>query len=331
MWGPAGGATFRRALSAPIRSLLAVVLFAAPLAACAKTPAGGEAAKVVAVKGAVKISTGTGARPARAGDALGPEDTVAVPPGGLAVLQLSSNGHLVRIDEDLSMVVRELALFGAPRAAVSPMAQLDALLSPAEKKGLNERMAGFYATVSAADTQPALRAKEKSTEGAAPRREPAPAPAPEVAAAAPAAAPPPQPQPASPPPPAPRPTAAPSAKKLPPINAQTAQEFGPADEADKKRPAEARQLASAEARGGPPTWPPPAALPELQRCLADHVAALGAGPRLGPSITVKYRGGAGALRLTLEGALPVPACATEWFTKVPPPPSATWKVLEVEL
>jgi hypothetical protein len=79
-------------------------------------------------------------------------------------------------------------------------------------------------------------------------------------------------------------------------------------------------------------WPPPRRLALLRRCLAPEVKRLGVGAKVGPTLQVRYRGTGPALRLALEGALPVPKCAAEWFRQVPPPDvGAGWKLLELPL
>lgn len=328
MWGAHPGATVRAALTRSLSVAVAALLCSLPLGACAKAPAEGEVAKVVAVKGAVKIErSGAADRVAEAGVALLPSDTVKVPRGGLAVLQLAANGYLVRIDEELALVVGELALFGAPRTKVSAEAQLDALLSPEEKKGLNERMAGFYAATSAAEAQPSRHVKEKAVAST----ESDTAPPPPVAAARPPEeeAPGPKTQPARPgpapgsPPPAP----AAVAPAEPPAEKKVLRTFG--QNTGQVSPVGAGGSAK-EARAEP-SWASAAQQAELKTCLWGHVNTLGARARMGATISVRYRKGPDGLKLALEGALPVPACAVQWFASVPPPQTQGWTTIEVGL
>lgn len=315
----------------PFFALVLVAAVFLPLAGCERSSAGAPPdAYLVAVKGAVQLVQSTGKRAAKPGDRLAAPDRLEVPRGGLAVLELVASGHLVRIDEDLTMAVKDLALFGAPRAQASLAAQLDALVSPAEKKGLNERMAGFYATASAADTQPARRAEKKvaaveSDEAVGPAR---------PAAVAPASPPPPAPAPAPPspeeeqaalaePPPRPQEAVGPKETTLRTFSQNQAAGAGKANVKD--------GVVSAE-KVAAPAWPPPALLSQLKQCLQGHVAALGVGEKIGPTLTVRYRGEGGALKVLLEGALPVPRCAVELMSGSAPPRSPdAWRQFEVAL
>jgi hypothetical protein len=286
---------------------VSVVLFSA-----ASCEAGGKklnadaAATLVAFRQQVQLKpVGAPARPAAANDQLKADDAIAVPGGGFALLQLVGNGHVVRIDEDLELKVKELALFGAPKTEVTLKAQLDQLLTPEERKGVNERMTGFYATAAAAETRAAER------ESATAKAESGPPARPN--SVAPPSAPAPEPQPAS----VAESDQGPSAGAPPPrkkaslrgVNFGSANEYG----------------------GGAPTWPAPEREAALRTCLLSEVKKFNAQQRIGPKLTVRYRLIGGTLQLSLEGALPVPQCARDWFKDAPPPESPTWQSFELSL
>jgi hypothetical protein len=114
--------------------------------------------------------------PAETGTALTPNDEISTPPGEFLILSLT-NGYLVRIDEDLSLRVRDIVLLGAPPARESFAAQLDRLVTR-EERAQTERIAGSQARRSAADAVPAQSpAPPKFPRGSAPRP-PTPAPPP---------------------------------------------------------------------------------------------------------------------------------------------------------
>jgi hypothetical protein len=131
----------------------------------------------------VHLLGGTGSRvragsvefAAQAGLPLIPSDEISTSPGEFLVLALT-NGYLVRIDEDLSLRVRDIVLLGAPPAPESFAAQLDRLVTR-EERARAERIAGSQARRSAADAVPAQSAVlAKSPRSSAPPPPPAKAP-----------------------------------------------------------------------------------------------------------------------------------------------------------
>lgn len=79
-------------------------------------------------------------------------DELIVPVGEFLVVALS-NGHLVRIDEDLTMKVSEIVLLGVPPTQESLVAQLDRLLTKKER-AQSERISGVQARRQGGDEIP---------------------------------------------------------------------------------------------------------------------------------------------------------------------------------
>ena len=113
-----------------------------------------------------RVRAGSVEFPAQAALPLTPDDEISTPPGEFLVLTLK-NGYLVRIDEDLSLRVRDIVLLNAPPARESLAAQLDRLVTR-EERAQAERIAGSQARRSAADAVPAQsNAPAKKTAGSA--------------------------------------------------------------------------------------------------------------------------------------------------------------------
>ena len=123
-------------------------------------------------------------------------DQLAVPPGEFLVVGLA-NGYLVRVDEDLTIAVTDLANLDSPPTHESLADQLDQLLTP-EEKNRAERIAGAQARQTAARTVAPQASESRSTSDAEqsggappppPELEPAAPPPPPASAPAPAPAP----------------------------------------------------------------------------------------------------------------------------------------------
>ena len=93
-------------------------------------------------------------------------DSVQVPVDGFVLLELSANGYVVRIDEDLTLAVRDIALLKAPKTKLSAQAQLEKLLTPDERQGLPQRLTGWYASPTAANV-PSVRSEPVAQKAAA--------------------------------------------------------------------------------------------------------------------------------------------------------------------
>ena len=140
--------------------VLAVVLSVLTLA-----PAGEPVAYVLGSRGAVQVKRGGTSSPVTSGAPLFVSDVVQVPPGGLLLLKVERNEQVVRLDEDLELAVSELAALNAPQATKGLSQQLEALLTPGERKELGaERLAGFVVRPLAANV---AAAQPESTVGRA--------------------------------------------------------------------------------------------------------------------------------------------------------------------
>lgn len=88
-------------------------------------------------------------------------DRIVVGPGAWVALAILGNQHVVRLDDDLSLQVSELALLNAPKQSQSAVQQLDALLTKQERER-TERLIGWHASQTAANTQPVQLLKRDS-------------------------------------------------------------------------------------------------------------------------------------------------------------------------
>ncbi|MDP1826094.1 MAG: hypothetical protein Q8L48_22705 [Archangium sp.] len=269
---------------------LALTLWVASALPVAEVPRPGgpitdPAAQVLVTENAVTIDPGGGQKPFTAlnGMLLLRNDLVVVGPGAWVALVILGNEHVVRLDDDLALRVSDLALLNAPKQTRSPVQQLDTLLTRQERQR-TERLIGWHASQTAANTQPVKAAPREEASKAkvklqaaesqkrndddlierdAPQKEVAPAP--------------------SPPPPG----------------------MGPATGG------------GSNARPSPkPASPmPPSVDAELSACVESAVSAWGAEvkAKLGKSVLVsaKLRDGEVVVRLPL--GLPAPACAAAYF------------------
>ena len=239
-------------------------------------------------------------------------DVVVVGPGAWVALFILGNEHVVRLDDDLSLAVGDLALLNAPKQTRTVVQQLDALLT-AKERSRNERLIGWHASQTAANTQPVQllkvgggsktakssetrsRNSEKETDDMpAMKSSPgAPPPKPTVAAA--------------PPPPAPAP---------PPPVAQVRPTGGGTEEAVKaKQKTEPRPID-----------------PALQSCVDLSVAAWGpeVKAKLGTSLLIQLKTRDGEPVVKLPLGLPAPQCLGDYF-KTRGTISPSWTSLTVPL
>jgi hypothetical protein len=80
-------------------------------------------------------------------------DQIVVPANEFVVVLITGNNHLVRIDDDVTLRVRDIVLLNAPRTNESLAAQLDRMVTREERRSV-ERIAGTYAGLAAADAAP---------------------------------------------------------------------------------------------------------------------------------------------------------------------------------
>lgn len=108
-------------------------------------------AQIVMGEGTVSV-TPSGAKgfDARVGMQLGATDTVTVGVGAWVALQLLDNGHVVRLDDDLSLRVGELALLKAPKQSQTLEQQLNRLVTRQEQDSA-ARLIGWNASQTAAN------------------------------------------------------------------------------------------------------------------------------------------------------------------------------------
>jgi hypothetical protein len=142
-------------------TMVVITILACQLGTAAENPPAGA---VLMVEGDVwAVRDGVEQR-LSTGDLVGSDDILKTAAGGMVVLQLR-NQHLVRLDEDLSLPVTGLALYGAGPSTVAPDVQLAALLYDGETPPDDgfERIAGWQARKMAATS---ISSAERSAPGA---------------------------------------------------------------------------------------------------------------------------------------------------------------------
>jgi hypothetical protein len=142
-------------------------------------------ASVCLLDGSAKVKAKNGhVFKAAPGMSLHRTDEVEAGSTGFVVLRLK-NGYLVRIDEEISLKMTDIYLLDAPRTSDGVRAQVDRLLTKKEL-ARGERIAGWHAQVTAADTVAPVAATSRSTSGASikksdvDRREPPRSPEPKL-------------------------------------------------------------------------------------------------------------------------------------------------------
>ncbi len=264
-------------------------------------PAAPPVAQVLFRHGAVTIRSASGTEfVADDGVPLQLTDTVIVKVAAWVALALVDNQQVVRLDEDLELKVSELALLKAPKRSDPLSAQLDALFTSGEREG-RQRLIGWNASQTAANTPAARRESESSPSGGGPKILESVDDAPEPTS------PPPTPRPApTPPPPAER-----QAQPKPERPAQS-----PKDSARTKQRVQVIPLAADDA---------------LRECLEGALTDLGPEVRKsqGAGVVVRARLRGDRLMVSLPSGLPTPSCAVEWFKARPV--TAEWTRLTVPL
>lgn len=308
--------------------LLVGLLHSVSFAAAPATPRpataakGTPVAKVLFSAGAVQV-TDSAHLSFAAGDGLPltETDVLHVPAAAFVLVQVNANTRVARIDDDVDLPIKDLAVLHASPLSQSLEEQLEGLLTSSEKTKLKERLTGWLSAPVAGvvPTEASARsatgggvspgaAANSSATGAGPRQ-PVEAVDDEKPQASKYDA------------ERPVPRAAPMA---PPV----AQAPPPARQESKfKREAERSERLVVP--------PPPASCelradPLLDQCL---VAQAWAFKVTRPTLKVRYVFDAGAWRVVLSYGLPVPACATDWFAKQPlcTGEQQPWRTLEVPL
>lgn len=298
---------------------LAACLLAVALAAPPK-----PVARLYVATKDVKVWHGKEQRDAAKDLPLERDDEVDVPVGGFALVRITRNDQLVRIDEDLRLAVRDLAALDAPKATASLEAQVNALLTSAERdaKG-SERMVGWYVAPTAAQVQTASGLEAPSdkllAEDALVTKTPAPGRARGTLGGGKA-----------------------DRDVLSRGKRESAAEEKPRLERDEAPPPTPQPVSpsAGAAPGGPsavpsPPPPPPLAMDDATRgCVRASLDKLGANAfrRIGPTVTVRLRHGEGRVVVFLEGGVPVDACVQDWANRQAASlPAQGWAVLEVPL
>jgi hypothetical protein len=254
------------------------------------------AAEVLFTTGAATVHTARADDfPLAKGGLLRRDDTLTLPPGATAALLLLRNNQVVRLDDDLSLSVVDLALLDAPAATSSVKQQVERLFSRQELEGGVARLMGWHDGQAAAAVPSASTETEKSEEwarSAPPTKGGGGSNKPVSAPTEPA-----QPQ-APPPPPPPPPARRPSPSK-------------PAPPPDLE-PVAARHLT----RGEPPETAIVLRADEtLSACLAAEAPTWGpkVSERVDHHVVLQARRRDGVLVLRLSHQLPVPPCARTWL------------------
>lgn len=285
-------------------------------------------------------------------------DTLDVPVGGVLFVQVLANGHVVRVDEDIQLPVKDLAALRLKKqgAATAVKDQVEALLTPKERVDLQPRLMGWFVSTTAANV-PSVREEERrkmedalvgtATKGpgggksddtggssfgrGASTQSTGRAGGLGVASNEGVATP----------------------KRTPGMGASTetkatkeptetleAVANAPPPKPDPK-PGAPRPPPPPPAPTPAPVTPPAQQAPAVQlpdaatrTCLVDAARALGpdAFEALGPTLTVKLRRGADGVKLFLEGGVPVPDCARAWASAQSAAlPASGWLPVEVPL
>ncbi len=297
--------------------------------------AGVAVAHVVVASGAVKLADGRGAPfDVAPGLPLLKTDTLQVPPAAFVLVQVLANKLVVRIDEDVDLAVKDIAVLDAKADAPALEVQLEKLLTRAERGQLKERMAGWYSASVAAtvptvqseksleeDERPARRDESTRQASGAPgsladhrRGESGGAAAKSVAresSPAPAAMPPPPP----PAPAAPPPVAAEAPPKM--ASNRPMAEVAPKEEAKKDVAGKKRALLLPKVDAA------------LKACLLSdvHNQALRGVDRL----TLRFLFEDGVPHVVASRGAFVPDCAVAWVTKHAQPFDGGWQTLVVPL
>jgi hypothetical protein len=259
-------------------------------------PVKDPAVQVLVTENDVQVDPGGGQKRFKAlgGMLLQKSDVVVVGPGAWVALVILGNAHVVRLDDDLSLAVSDLALLNAPKQPQTPVQQLDTLLTRQERQR-TERLIGWHASQTAANTQPVKAAPREEGGSKAKRKlqvtesqkrdddliegeadeNPAPPP--------------------------------------PPPNTGPAPGRG-SPNAPRPEPRWSKESVSQKP---PPTAPPPPVDAELQACVEGAVSAWGpeVKAKLGKSVLVSATSRDGEVVVRLPLGLPSPACAAAYFKK----------------
>ncbi len=312
------------------QALLLALAVTPPLEVVPRTP---PASATPAAQVVMSFGSTTATPPGGGGVALAPgmvvdrAERIGVGTNSWVVLAVLANGHLVRLDEEVTLTVSEIALLDLPPTTESAAKQLERLLTQREKttEKVPERLVGWHAGLSAAN----VKRKEESPrdEGSAkqPRRDEEPTSSwwppswvrswlqkedgsrsGERSASD---------------------EGGPRRQAPKPVGGAPARERTASEEAKSTPGRPLQQTADASGGGGPaqgapsgsarmPAAPGPLVVDELLRaCVQGEYASLSEATRkaLGSALVLTFRlNTSGEARVTLPGALPPPACVLEW-------------------
>ncbi len=318
-------------------SLLAIasVGVAAEPSRPAGTGKGRADALILEAKGAVTVRPAQGKPfPGALSVPLLKSDELEAAAGAFAILKVTRNNCLARLDEELSLRISDLAVFDSAPCSASDDAQVRALLTESEFNEGKSRIVGYRAGLSAADTAGGGAAAQKaySAKGAS-------APAPALREV---------------PPPAAAPLAAPPAARRPAPAELDAPTLGLMSSEKKRGKADLssvlREEAPARATAGSPSvhwriasegksWradPAPTFIAEaadkdeLRQCLSAMLGASGSKSRGSVEVLVRVKQGRVELA-TLRGLLVPAGCAAHIGPEASGAPEGKWIAFEVRL
>lgn len=295
--------------------LLVGVLHSFAFAAAPATPRPADAAKGIAVakvlfsEGAVQVTDSAHLRFA-VGDGLPltETDVLHVPAAAFVLVQVNANTRVARIDDDVDLALKDLAVLHASPLSQSLEEQLEGLLTSSEKTKLKERLTGWLSAPVAGIVPTEESARSATGGGASPGDTGASTRQPRFEAADDEK---------------PQGSKHDADSELPratPVKpARTEPTFKRGRVSDQSTrlvvaPAAASCDLHADAR--------------LTQCLTAQALAFKV--TRGP-LKIRYVFDGGAWRVVLSYGLPVPACATDWFAKQRVCEQQPWRSLEVPL
>lgn len=284
-------------------------------------------------------------------------DTLDVPVGGVLFVQVLANGHVVRVDEDIQLPVKDLAALRLKKqgAATAVKDQVETLLTPKERVDLQPRLMGWFVSTTAANVPSVREEERRKMEDAlvgTPTKGPGGGKSDDTGGSS-----------------FGRGASTQSTGRAGGLGVASNEGMatqkrtlgmGASKETKAtKEPQEPKETNPREVTDAPPPKPdpkpgaplppppPPAPTPApvtppalqppdvaTRTCLVDAARALGpdAFEALGPTLTVKLRRGADGVKLFLEGGVPVPDCARAWASAQSAAlPASGWLPVEVPL
>jgi hypothetical protein len=163
----------------PRRLAVGLLLLAGCSVSCEKSSADGPrsrpantgdgpfVARVVGFEGTPQIQIAGADHAATLGFQLMVTDGLQVPTSGLLALELYANGHVVTVDEEQRLAVKDIAMLRAPRASRTVAEQLDALVASKQVRS-GDRVIGYKSEKLAAQPRAESAAATAKVAGGAP-------------------------------------------------------------------------------------------------------------------------------------------------------------------